>query len=111
MTQHTVNAQNDVPGDDDIYNDDSDTEKVEFPSNDKLIPTYSVAFQGGREVSPPTRWLSTQGPRLLNKLAQPFEAIARPKEAQIAINPDTDEAQRSRKYVAQIDSVLAQTRR
>jgi tetratricopeptide (TPR) repeat protein len=44
------------------------------------------------------------GQALLQEAKQYFDAV-------IAINPDTDEAQRSRKYVANIDSVLAQTRR
>ena len=41
------------------------------------------------------------GQALLQEARQYFDAV-------IAINPDTDEAQRSRKYVAQIDSVLSQ---
>jgi tetratricopeptide (TPR) repeat protein len=44
------------------------------------------------------------GQALLQEARQYFDAV-------IAINPDTDEAQRSRKYVAQIDSVLSQARR
>jgi tetratricopeptide (TPR) repeat protein len=43
------------------------------------------------------------GAALLQEARQYFRAV-------IAINPDTDEAQRSRKYVAQIDSVLAQVK-
>jgi tetratricopeptide (TPR) repeat protein len=46
---------------------------------------------------------ATGGAALLQEARQYFGAV-------IAINPDTDEAQRSRKYVAQIDSVLAQTK-
>jgi len=42
------------------------------------------------------------GPALLEEAKKYFDAV-------IAINPDTDEAQRSRKYVANIDSVLART--
>jgi tetratricopeptide (TPR) repeat protein len=41
------------------------------------------------------------GQALLQEARKYFDAV-------IAINPDTDEAQRSRKYVADIDSVLAQ---
>ena len=44
------------------------------------------------------------GQALLQEARQYFDAV-------IAINPDTDEAQRSRKYVVQIDSVLSQARR
>jgi tetratricopeptide (TPR) repeat protein len=44
------------------------------------------------------------GQALLQEARQYFDAV-------IAINPDTDEAHRSRKYVAQIDSVLAQIRK
>jgi tetratricopeptide (TPR) repeat protein len=46
---------------------------------------------------------SIGGLALLQEARKYFDAV-------IAINPDTDEAQRSRKYVANIDSVLAQTR-
>ena len=46
---------------------------------------------------------SVGGLALLEEARKYFDAV-------IAINPDTDEAQRSRKYVANIDSVLAQTR-
>ncbi len=45
---------------------------------------------------------SIGGQALLQEARKYFDAV-------IAINPDTDEAQRSRKYVANIDSVLAQT--
>jgi tetratricopeptide (TPR) repeat protein len=43
------------------------------------------------------------GVALLQEARQYFGTV-------IALNPDTDEAQRSRKYVAQIDSVLAQAK-
>lgn len=70
----TVSADHPLPDDD--YVDDygsSDIEKVDFPSNEKPIPTYSVTFGSGQEVPPPSQMFATRGPRFFNKLAQPFE--------------------------------------
>lgn len=69
-----VSAEQPLPDDD--YVDDygsSDIEKVDFPSNEKPIPTYSATFGSGQEVPPPSQMFATRGPRFFNKLAQPFE--------------------------------------
>jgi tetratricopeptide (TPR) repeat protein len=51
-----------------------------------------------------TQYNTIGGPALLQEARKYFATV-------IAINPDTDEAQRSRKYVANIDSVLAQAQK
>ena len=69
------------------------------------------ALAGSRTIFSPTiglglvfteQYNSIGGLALLQEARKYFDAV-------IAINPDADEAQRSRKYVANIDSVLART--
>jgi hypothetical protein len=80
VTQYTVTHQ-DVPNDNDLYKGGSDIEKVEFPSKDKHVPTYSAPFRAGRDTPSRSQWSVTRGPRFFNKLAQPFETVARPQSA------------------------------
>lgn len=70
-----LNAQEPLPGDDfKPVTGVSDLEKVDFPSNDKPIPTFSVAFGSGDEVPPPTQMFAQRlGPRFYNPSAEPFE--------------------------------------
>jgi hypothetical protein len=69
-----MNAQESLPDDDFVYDNGSDIEKVDYPSNEKAIPTYSAAFGSGPEVPPPSRWFPANiGPRFFNKSAQPFD--------------------------------------
>ncbi|THH21010.1 hypothetical protein EW146_g465 [Bondarzewia mesenterica] len=75
-----LNAQEPLPGDDFVpvgpgqtY---QDPEKVNFPSSDRPIPTFSATFGTGSEVPPPSqmRFGPRQlGPRFFNTQAQPFE--------------------------------------
>jgi hypothetical protein len=66
-----INAQD---GDDFVYDNGSDIEKVAYPSNEKAIPTYSATFGSGSEVPPPSRWFPANlGPRFFNRSAQPFD--------------------------------------
>lgn len=71
-----MNAQEPLPGDDFAPVYSSDMEKVEFPSNEKPIPTYSAAFGSGAEVPPPSQMFASQpklGPRFFDSSAEPFE--------------------------------------
>ena len=78
LSRHTVDTHQDVPNDNDLYRSGSDIEKFEFPSNDRLIPAYSVNFRSDQEIPIPSQ---TRGPRFFNKLAQPFEPITLPQAA------------------------------
>lgn len=78
---HYLNAQEPLPGDDFVPvvpgQLDQDPEKVDFPSNDRPVPTFSAAFGSGAEVPPPSqmRFAPRQmGPRFFNSQAQPFES-------------------------------------
>jgi len=71
----TVNAQEPLPGDDfaPVTEGSSDIEKVDFPSNQHAIPTFSTTF----EVPVPAPMFSQphrMGPRFFNSSAQPFDA-------------------------------------
>jgi hypothetical protein len=69
-----INAEENLPGDDFVYDNASDVEKVAYPSNEKAIPTYSATFGSGPEVPPPSRWFPANiGPRFFNRSAQPFD--------------------------------------
>jgi len=71
-----LNAEEPLPGDDfsPVYNA-SDLEKVDFPSNEKPIPTFSATFGSGSEVPPPSQmFASRMGPRFYNSSAEPFES-------------------------------------
>jgi len=70
---HYLNAQHSLPGDDFVYYGGQDIEKVDFPSNEKPIPTYLVTFGSGPEVQPPNHMFTSRGPRFFNRFAQPFE--------------------------------------
>ncbi|KAG6885704.1 hypothetical protein C0993_010876 [Termitomyces sp. T159_Od127] len=59
-----------LPDDDFRYYEWSE-EKVDFPSNEKLIPTFAAAFRRGPELSRPT---ISQGPRFFNNSSEPFES-------------------------------------
>jgi hypothetical protein len=66
-----INAEENLPGDDFVYDNGSDVEKVAYPSNEKAIPTYSATFGSG---SPPSRWFPANiGPRFFNRSTQPFD--------------------------------------
>ena len=80
LMQYTVSTHQGLSSDD-IYYRGSDIEKVEFPSNQKLIPTHSVAFGSGLDDPLPNQRFVTRGPRFFNRLAQPFETISRPQAA------------------------------
>ncbi|KAG6919586.1 hypothetical protein DXG01_004250 [Tephrocybe rancida] len=67
-----VGAQQNLPDDDFEYYGGSDIEKVDFPSNEKLVPTYAAAF--GTEAP-------AQGPRFFNSSAAPFEKVTPPPNA------------------------------
>lgn len=82
VTQYTVSPhQVVVPNDYDVYHGATDIEKVEFPSDDKLVPTYSAAFRNGRDDTLPSKWFATRGPRFFTRFARPFETITRPQTA------------------------------
>ncbi|KAK0456411.1 hypothetical protein EV421DRAFT_1752315 [Armillaria borealis] len=69
-----LDAQEPLPGDDFTAVYSSDIEKVQFPSNEKPIPTFSASFGSGSEVPPPRLMFpSVRGPRFFNRSAQPFE--------------------------------------
>lgn len=70
-----MNAQESLPGDDfEYYGGAEDIEKVDFPSNEKPIPTYSAAFGSGQEVPPPSQMFPARlGPRFFNRSAEPFD--------------------------------------
>ncbi|KAG7099581.1 hypothetical protein E1B28_001411 [Marasmius oreades] len=73
-----LNAQEPLPGDEftPVYQT-SDIEKVDFPSSDKPIPTFSAAFGRGAEVPPPNQMFPTRGsngPRFFQRSAVPFES-------------------------------------
>ncbi|KAI0047810.1 hypothetical protein FA95DRAFT_1518454 [Auriscalpium vulgare] len=85
-----LNAQEPLPGDDFVpvtYGEKGDIEKVDFPSTDRPIPTFSAAFGSGAEVPPPTQMFAAgrMGPRFYNQSAQPFEqstdSVANPEPA------------------------------
>jgi len=61
-----------VPGE----KNEDDLEKVNFPSHEEAIPTFSVAFGSGDEVPPPSQMFNGRqmGPRFYNQSAEPFEA-------------------------------------
>lgn len=72
-----LNAQEPLPGDDfaPVYTT-KDLEKVDFPSNEKPIPTFSAAFGKGPEVPVPTQMFDSRfsnGPRFFQRSAVPFE--------------------------------------
>lgn len=73
-----LNAQEPLPGDDFTPVKGSDLEKVDFPSNEKPIPTFSATFGSGSEVPPPSQMFSASrgrlGPRFFNPSAEPFES-------------------------------------
>ncbi|KII93632.1 hypothetical protein PLICRDRAFT_35861 [Plicaturopsis crispa FD-325 SS-3] len=75
-----LNAQEPLPGDDFVpalpYG--NDLEKVDFPSNEKPVPTYSAAFGSGDEVPPPGQMFAGRqmGPRFYSANAEPFESEA-----------------------------------
>ncbi|KAG5651226.1 hypothetical protein H0H81_009421 [Sphagnurus paluster] len=68
-----LNAQQALPEEDFAYYNGQDIEKVDFPSNEKPIPTYSETFGSGPDVSPPSQMFTTRGPRFFNTSAPPFE--------------------------------------
>ncbi|KAF9270578.1 hypothetical protein L218DRAFT_914723 [Marasmius fiardii PR-910] len=73
-----LNAQEPLPGDDftTVYQT-SDIEKVNFPSSEKPIPTFSAAFGRGTEVPPPSQMFpvrGSNGPRFFQRSAVPFES-------------------------------------
>jgi hypothetical protein len=68
-----LSAQQTLPGDDFVYYGEKDVEKVDFPSNEKPIPTYSETFGSGPNVPPPSQMFASRGPRFFNRFAQPFE--------------------------------------
>jgi hypothetical protein len=51
-------------------------EKVNFPSHEEVIPTFSVAFESGDEVPPPNQTFNgrQRGPRFYNQSTESFEA-------------------------------------
>jgi len=73
-----LNAQELLPGEDLTR---SSTEKVQFPSNQKPIPTFSATFGSGDEVPVPSQMFPSHprlGPRFYNATAEPFEAPRTP---------------------------------
>ncbi|GLB36492.1 putative B-block binding subunit of TFIIIC [Lyophyllum shimeji] len=68
-----LNAQEALPGDDFEYYSSSDMEKVDFPSNEKPIPTYSATFGSGLDVPAPSQMFISRGPRFFDRFARPFE--------------------------------------
>ncbi|KAL0577589.1 hypothetical protein V5O48_004387 [Marasmius crinis-equi] len=73
-----LSAQEPLPGDDftPVYHT-SDIEKVDFPSNEKPIPTFSAAFGRGLEVPTPSQMFPgrmSNGPRFFQRSAVPFES-------------------------------------
>jgi len=77
-----LNAQQPVPGDDFVRSYSgavADSEKVDLPSRETPIPTFSVTFGPGPEVPPPSqmRFAPRVGPRFYNPAAPPFESQGR----------------------------------
>ncbi|TFY71140.1 hypothetical protein EVG20_g1872 [Dentipellis fragilis] len=78
-----LNAQEELPGDDFVPVTPhglgvQDPEKVDFPSNDSPIPTFSAAFGSGSEVPPPSQMKFAprqMGPRFNDPSAEPFEQL------------------------------------
>lgn len=70
-----VNAQEQLPGDDFMpVTYGSDPEKVEFPSNQQPIPTFSATFGKGDEVPVPSQMFPAQlGPRFF-RTTPPFDS-------------------------------------
>ncbi|KAJ3769901.1 hypothetical protein FB446DRAFT_692974 [Lentinula raphanica] len=70
-----LNAQEPLPGDDFTpVTFASDLEKVEIPSSQQHIPTFSAAFGKGNEVPVPSQEFPAQmGPRFFRS-AQPFDS-------------------------------------
>ncbi|KAG6891389.1 hypothetical protein C0992_007612 [Termitomyces sp. T32_za158] len=66
----TVEVQQKLPDGDFRYYERSE-EKVEFPLNEKLIPTFAAAFGQGSEISQPRIF---QGPRSFNSSIKYFES-------------------------------------
>ncbi|TFK36809.1 hypothetical protein BDQ12DRAFT_685918 [Crucibulum laeve] len=78
-----LNAQQSLPEEDfPDYSYGSDIEKVNFPSNEKPIPTYSVAFGPG-----PNEMFAARGPRFYNKSAEPFETSSQSPGSSIVAPP------------------------
>jgi len=98
-----LNAQEPLPGDDFIpvvpgEKGNGDPEKVDFPSTDRPIPTFSATFGSGLDVPPPSQMRfppRQMGPRFTNSSAQPFElqvdttSIATPPVARHGLSPDS----------------------
>jgi len=66
-----LQAQQTLPEDDFVDYSGSDDEKVDFPSNEKPIPTYSETFGSDGPNQSVLR-----GPRFFNQSAQPFETVS-----------------------------------
>ncbi|KAJ8703056.1 hypothetical protein PTI98_001712 [Pleurotus ostreatus] len=83
-----LNYQEPLPGDDFVPIRPGfaggDPEKVEFPSNEKPIPTWSVTFGQGNEVPVPRQMFpppyagngTRMGPRFSNASSEPFETAS-----------------------------------
>ncbi|KAG6891070.1 hypothetical protein C0995_014159 [Termitomyces sp. Mi166 len=65
-----LNANQNLPDDDFRYYEGSDEEKVDFPSNEKPVPTFAAAFGTRPELS---RSNIAEGPRFFNSSAKSFE--------------------------------------
>lgn len=74
-----VNANQELPGDNDLYKGSPDIEKFEFPRG--LVPTYSASFGLEPHVLPPCQWYSKRGRRFFNRHAGPFETPRLPHAA------------------------------
>jgi len=104
-----LNAQQSLPGDDFLYSSGSDIEKVDFPSNEKLVPTYAATFGSGSDVPPPHQTFTTRGPRFFNRLAQPFESskitpVTPPPNAYTIVRKVSDGSSHSGSSVARSDT-------
>jgi hypothetical protein len=104
-----LNAQQSLPGDDFVHYGGSDMEKVDFPSNEKPIPTYSATFGSGPNVPPPGQMFTTRGPRFFNRFAQPFETaktspVTPPPNAYTILRKVSDGSSHSGGSVARSDT-------
>ena len=62
-----VNAHEELDDGDDYYPPEKtyDSEKIDFPSSDSRVPSFSVTFGSGLEVPPPSQMRFGPAPRAM----------------------------------------------
>lgn len=92
LSRH-FNGQHSLLDDDIGYYGGSDIEKVEFPSMEQPVPTYSASVDGEPGPGLAQMFTASRGPRFFNKFMQPFETrstslVALPLPAHVRKNSD-----------------------